>query len=201
MTHMINANLLWDMPFGRGRRFLNSLNPVVNALLGGWQFTGIFRWNSGLPASAPFDAQIWATNWNAQAWGTPIREVKAAPTKSGEHPNIFENAQYAYNSFRNARAGETGARNIFRQQSYVAFDFGLAKSFHLPYMGEDHRLQFRWEVFNATNTQRLGDLQGGRGGWGLDIDPQLGTPAPNFGYITSIQGTPRVMQFALRYEF
>jgi len=36
---------------------------------------------------------------------------------------------------------------------------------------------------------------------GLDLDPYAGTPAADFGNIIAIQGSPRVMQFALRYEF
>jgi len=81
---------------------------------------------------------------------------------------------------------------------------GLTKSFKLPWEGQ--AIQFRWEVFNVTNTQRfdantIADL-------GLDIDPFLGgEPSSEFGRFTSTQ-TPlnetkagRVMQFALRYTF
>jgi hypothetical protein len=66
---------------------------------------------------------------------------------------------------------------------------------------EGHKLQFRWEVFNATNTQRLAGPNRTRSGFGLVIDPQLNTPAADFGKILEIQGSPRVMQFALRYDF
>ncbi len=200
LTHVINSNLTWQVPMGSGRAFLNSLNPVLDQILGGWQLTSIFRWNSGLPESAPFDAEIWATNWNVQSWGTLLRPLEASPTKSGDHPNFFADPTYAYQSFRNARPGETGQRNIFRIDGYVALDFGLDKSFKLPW-AEGHSLQFRWEVFNATNTQRLSGPRGGRAGYGLVQDPNLNTPAPDFGRITSTQGNPRVMQFALRYDF
>jgi hypothetical protein len=76
------------------------------------------------------------------------------------------------------------------------FDFGLQKSFSMPYK-EQHRLIFAWEVFNATNTQRLS----GGARWGLNPDPQIGKADIGFGNITEIQGQPRVMQFSLRYEF
>ncbi|MEP6820076.1 MAG: hypothetical protein ABJA18_11125, partial [bacterium] len=66
---------------------------------------------------------------------------------------------------------------------------------------------FRWEVFNVTNTQRLTGVDGD--GFGLPRDPFLynpstgaGNPPPStFGNLTAIQGTPRIMQFALRFEF
>jgi hypothetical protein len=75
---------------------------------------------------------------------------------------------------------------------------GLSKSFQI---GEQQRLQFRWEVFNATNTQRLGAANADHAGLGLNIDPQITAPSASFGTISQIQGTPRIMQLGLRYEF
>jgi hypothetical protein len=66
---------------------------------------------------------------------------------------------------------------------------------------ENHKLTFRWEVFNITNTQRLTVENITRDSLGLDIDPHLGSPAPAFGKLDAIQGTPRVMQFGFRYTF
>jgi hypothetical protein len=200
VRHMINSNAVWDLPVGRGRTYLASASPVLDAILGGWRLSGVWRWNSGLPDTAPFDAQVWATNWNAQSNGVRIRSIESSPTKSGDNPNMFSNPVAAYQSFRNAYAGETGDRNIFRRQSYISIDFGLYKSFAIP--GHDEqRITFRWEVFNMTNTQRLAGPNYTRSGMGLDLDPYASTPGPDFGNIIAIQGSPRVMQFALRYEF
>ena len=69
VRHIINANAVWEMPFGRGRRFFNSVGRLANAVVGGWQLGGIFRWNSGLPMFSPYDDARWATNWNAQSSG------------------------------------------------------------------------------------------------------------------------------------
>jgi hypothetical protein len=198
MTHIINANAYWDLPIGRGHALLGSINPVLDRILGGWQLSGIYRWNSGLPEGAPFDAEIWATNWNAQSWGVRVRPIEGSPTKSGVYPNFFSDPTFAYQSFRNAKAGETGDRNIYRRASYVSLDLGLSKSVKIK---EGQSLQFRWEVFNATNTQRLGGPTRSRAGMGLNIDPHLGTPATDFGRISNIQGNPRIMQFGFRYEF
>src|SRR6185503_4797330 len=104
-----------------------------------------------------------------------------------------------YRSIRNALPGETGDRNYLRATSYIVLDMGLSKSFNMPW--ESHKLQFRWEVFNVTNTQRLTLATVTRANFGLDIDPQLGTPPTVWGNLDSIQGTPRVMQFGLRYSF
>ena len=51
--HIINANWVVGLPVGRGKRFLSNASGFVEQALGGWQSTGIFRWNSGLPIQTP----------------------------------------------------------------------------------------------------------------------------------------------------
>ena len=195
IRHLVNANYIFGLPIGNGKRFLNHLHPVANTLIGGWQLTGIFRWNSGLPSGQPGDADRWATNWNLTSNGVAIRPVEASPTRTGD-PNLFSNPTTAFQSYRNARPGEAGDRNILREPGYVAFDMGLYKSFKLP--GEGRRVVFRWEVFNLTNTQRFTGITS----LSLPQDPQLGKiPSSDFGKFNGTQGSPRVMQFALRIEF
>jgi Carboxypeptidase regulatory-like domain len=205
--HIINANWVVGLPLGRGKRFFGNAGGVMQQVFGGWQTTGIFRWNSGLPiTAAPFDCCVWATNWNVQSNGVRVRPVQSSPTANGSSgtPNLFSDPIAAYRSFRPARPGEVGDRNVLRAPGYIALDMGLYKSFKLPWEG--HALQFRWEVFNVTNTQRfegatISDLS-------LGSDPFLGgNPNSDFGRFTSTQ-TPlnetkagRVMQFALRYTF
>jgi hypothetical protein len=204
ITHIVNANSVYQLPFGKGRSFLSDANSVVDGIIGGWQLTSIFRWNSGqfVPGS-PFDQAQWATNWNVQSNGTRTAPIETSPTRGGgvgnPNPNLFQDALAAYRTFRNARPGETGDRNVLRNPGYIALDMGLGKSFNMPWEG--HKLQFRWEVFNVTNTQRLQLAAITRANFGLDIDPHLGTPADVWGNLDSIQGSPRVMQFGLRYSF
>ena len=198
MTHIINANALWNLPIGQGRRYFGSMSRVADLFLGGWQLSGIFRWNSGMPEATPYDAQTWATDWKKPSNGVRIRPIEATITKGGDYPNLFEDPTYAYQSFRNARAGEIGDRNVLRRQGYVALDMGLSKSFVIS---EGHRVQFRWEVFNATNTQRLGAANADHAGLGLNVDPHITAPSSSFGTISQIQGTPRIMQFGFRYDF
>jgi hypothetical protein len=200
MHHMVNANWMWAMPFGKGKSYLADISGFADAILGGWQLHGIFRFNTGMPQRNPFDSAQWATNWNVQSNGVRIRNPGANPQKSGVAPNFWSDNQYAFNSYRNAYPGETGDRNVLNMSEYMTLDFGLSKVFKMPVEG--HRVQFRWEVFNAFNQQFLGPIDpSDRPPNGLTQDPQLGTAPPNFGNIVSIQGSPRVMQFALRYDF
>ena len=210
VRHVVNANWLVGLPIGRGKWIGNNFNGLANNILGDWQLTGIFRWNSGLPTGEPFQADRWATNWNVQSNMVRVCAANSSPTRTGT-PNLFSNPSAVFHCFREPRAGEVGDRNILRGEGYVSLDLGLAKNFRLPWEGTS--LQFRWEVFNVTNTQRFANasLQG----FGLPTDPflpdvdsgePLQTPA-DFGVYTATQ-TPlnepragRVMQFALRLQF
>ena len=204
--HIINANWVVGLPVGRGKRFFSNASGFVEQAFGGWQSTGIFRWNSGLPIQTPFDCCVWATNWNVQSNGVRVQPVQSSPTSNGPdgQPNVFSDPTAVYQSFRNARPGEVGDRNVLRAPGYISLDMGLYKSFKLPWEG--HALQFRWEVFNVTNTQRFDGLT--IADLSLDVDPfRGGSPTSDFGRFTSTQAplnetkAGRVMQFALRYTF
>jgi len=207
IRHIVNVNSVWQLPIGKGHAFLGNANSVVNGILGGWQLSGIFRWNSGLPVgfygdSGVFDDTRWATNWNVQSNGTRIQPIETCPTRGGtDAPKLFGcNTLAAYRSFRNAKPGETGDRNVFRVPGYVDLDMGLGKSFTMPW-SEKHKLQIRVEAFNITNTQRMGQYDTSRTGFGIVLDPQTATPPINWSNFTAIQGSPRVFQFGFRYEF
>lgn len=204
IRHQINASAVWEMPFGKGRAFLNAENRLVNAMVGGWQLSTIYRWNTGLPVSAmPYDDARWATNWNVQANVTPTTAISTCPDRSNT-PKLFGGCDLKaiYQSFRNAFPGETGPRNYLRVPGYMNADMGLSKSFDMPW-NEQHKLQLRWDVFNLANYQPFGAVDTSRSGFGVARDPKLRnlTPPSNWANFTAIQGDPRQMQIALRYSF
>ena len=202
VRHIINANAVWEMPFGRGRRFFSGANKWADAIIGGWQLSGIFRWNSGLPMFSPYDDARWATNWNAQSSGVRLRDVQTCPTRGGK---LFGACLLdAYKSWRGAYPGETGDRNVIRLPGYVNLDAGIGKRFSLPW-SEKQDLQIRFEAFNVTNTQRMGDIDTSRSGFGLQLDPDqittLNQIPTNWSNFIGIQGQPRVMQLGVRFTF
>jgi hypothetical protein len=200
VRHIINFNALWQLPMGRNRWLSFGGNKIANGILGDWQMSSIMRWNSGYPIGAPFDAAQWATNWNVQSYGTRVREIESCPTRGDlQPPRLFGcDPTQAYQSFRNAKPGETGDRNVFRLPGYFTLDMGLTKSFTIK---ENQKLELRFEAFNVTNTQRMGGILATRDGYGLVDVPQTSSAPTNFSNFVSIQGNRRVMQFGFRYSF
>ncbi len=205
IRHLINVSAVWQLPFGKGRTFMNTQNKAVQAILGGWQISGIYRWNTGLPMVSPFDAHSWATNWDFQSANTATRPFSTCPSSAGT-PKLFGGSacdiKAIYQSFRNAYPGETGPRNYLRLPGYMNVDLGLAKTFTMPW-SEKQQLQLRWDVFNVANLQRFGLVDASRTGIGIDADAALQglNPPDNWSNFTQIQGQPRVMQIGARFSF
>jgi hypothetical protein len=195
VRHSANAFVVWQLPFGRGAKLGRNMNRVLDAFVGGWQVAGTYRQTSGLPYSIS-DGSRWATNWQlssfAQPNGNPVPETVSVHNTpaAGGGPNLWLNPQAALAGFREALPGETGSRNTLRGDGYFNIDSALSKSFSMPW-SEKHKLQFRWEAYNLTNTVRF--------------DPTSGsvslTSTSTFGRLSSQLGSPRQMEFALRYTF
>jgi len=214
VRHLVNASAVWQLPFGRGKAFVNTDSKVVNAIVGGWQLSSIFRWNTGLPLTSPFDDARWATNWNVQANVVPLAPIQQCINRSGTSsadggtgaPKLFGGSgcdiRAIYQSFRNAYPGETGPRNYLRFPGYLNLDMGMAKSFTMPW-SEKQQLQVRWDVFNVANLQRFGAIDLTRSGFGVVRDPALRdvNPPANWSNIIGIQGNPRVFQVGARFSF
>jgi len=194
-THQINANWLADLPFGKGKPFGHDAGPGLNALIGGWQVTGVVRWTSGFPFSVD-NGQFWATDWDeqgsAQLVGHPKTGVFKNPVTGAV--SVFADPATALNDFVHPFPGQSGTRNGLRGDGYASWDMALNKTWKLPW--ESQSLQFRWEVFNVANLTRFNALAGlGDGAPSLQQSPGA------FGAYAGLLTNPRVMQFALRYQF
>ena len=192
LRHQFNTNFIVDLPFGRGRWIGHDSSKPLDAFIGGWQLSGLFRMTSGFPVNVG-NAFDFPTDWEL----TGLAFLNA-PVKTGHFPvndgsgnvSLFANASDAVSSFRQPFPGESGARNQIRGQGYRGLDLGLSKRWTMPW-SDGQSLQFRWEVFNVTNTP-IFNVQTAA----LALDD-----GPSFGNYTSLLNQPRVMQFALRFEF
>jgi hypothetical protein len=201
IRHSINADFVWQLPLGSGHSLMANAGRAADTLIGGWQLSGITRWNSGLPTGvSPFDESQWATSWNVQSNATPTKSVHSCPNKpANAAPKIFGscNVDAIYQSYRNAYPGESGPRNYLRYPGYFDLDLGISKSFKMPWEG--HQLQLRWDVFNVTNTQSLTGIVD----FSVVQDPgaSQAAPPPDWGNFSQTQGQPRAMQIGARYSF
>jgi len=88
---------------------------------------------------------------------------------------------------------------VIRGDGYAGWDMALNKVWKMPFEG--HTLQFRWEVFNVPNLHRFNVASGLQTGSACACIASLQQLPSSFGAYTGLLTQPRVMQFALRYEF
>jgi hypothetical protein len=187
--HQINANWVYELPFGRGRTYGGGANAWTDAFLGGWQVSGLLRFTSGLPFSVGPGLGFWPTNW--QLTSSTVLEGKRPTTGSflvDGAPNVFKDPKSAIDQFRFAYPGETGDRNNLRGPGYWGLDMGIAKIWKIR---ESNSLRFSWEVFNVTNSPVFD---------AASANLQKAVEG-SFGNFTKLLSDKRVMQFSLRYSF
>lgn len=197
--HQFNLNWIAELPFGRGRHFAGHVDSVADAFIGGWQLSGVARWTSGYPFTVD-NGNFWSTNWDEQGIGQMI-----AKPKMGHHRDFaagtvsaFADPASAFADFMHPFPGQAGTRNAIRGDGFAGLDIALNKRWKMPLEG--HSLQFRWEVFNVPNLHRFNALSG-LGTQACACIASLQQLPTSFGNYTGLLTNPRVMQFALRYEF
>ena len=193
--HIVTLDTVLQLPVGHGKRFLSGSNHLVDALVGGWQLSSIFRTTSGLPFS--LNEPGWTTDWQIEGFGVNVGNVKAKKSVAADGTVSYLPNASAINTgvqsgslIRLPYPGEAGQRNNFRGDGYLELDPSLSKSWKLAEYGA---VKFDWSVYNATNTNRFDPLS---------INGQLtsGTLG-NASSLLSGSAAPRRMQFALRYDF
>ncbi len=158
-------------------------SPVVRAILGDWQTTGIITLQSGSPFSINSgrdNSQSGVNGDRADLVGDPYLDTgRSRDELIQEYFNTDAFADNATGTFG------TSGRNIIRGPGDAVVDFALMKN--IPIVRDDHRIQFRAEFFNLFNRVNLGN-------------PNASLTSSSFGRISSA-GSPRVAQFALKYIF
>ncbi len=163
----------YDLPVGRGKRFMSNANRVLVFALGNWQVGGSYTYFPGAPL----------------AWGNLIY-MGGALDYQANLPNTASFNTSAFNTVssqqlsNNYRTFPTYFNNL-RIDSMNNFNANLTKSFVIH---ENLKLQFRAESFNLTNRV-------------VFATPNLSATASTFGYITTDTNSPRAIQLALRLTF
>jgi hypothetical protein len=176
-THYLVANYVYELPFGRGKRFLSNLPALPNAILGGWQTTGVVTAGSGLPYSVNFTS-------NVLGWPSGRADIVGDPSVASPSVNHWFNTQ-AYALPAPFAYGNSAPNSLWGPR-LVTWDMGVFKTFPLY---ERSTLQFRSEFFNTLNHANFSNPQSN-----ISVPSQVGR-------ILSTSTGPRVVQFALRLEF
>lgn len=177
--HSLVANYNYELPFGTNKAIGANWNKLVNAALGGWQWSGIVTAKSGLPLSinaasnntggfgfnqrpdlVPGVSPI-PQDQTIDHWINPAAFVQPAAFTFGDAPRFLSN---------------------IRAPRYFNWDMGIEKGWGF---GEQRRLQFRFEMFNVLNHPNF-----------FEPDTNLGDA--NFGTITSAYPA-RSIQFGLKF--
>ena len=167
---------IYQLPFGRGRMFANTINKGLDEVIGGWEVTGIYQFLSGTPLG----------------WGN----TNYSGTFSGfnNHPHTPEWAGPSFNTagFATASVDQPGGLNyrtfpsvLLRSDPTNNFDFSILKDFTI---WERVRIQPRVDAFNALNHAQFG---------GAKTSPTAST----FGDVSSQLNSPRSLQGGIHILF
>ena len=217
VPHALVLSYLYELPAGPGKKYLS--HGVASKVLGGWQVSGVHRYQSGSPASILFGVPSPDASGGSfllsRVPGVPIY----SPNKSSFNPTkgssgCTENTQTGLfssqstnNYFNCAAFFDPNAPGLVAQRGYVFGDasirYGNIRSDH--YFSEDfailkriaisetHYLIFKMDIPNAFNRHIFGQLDSGI------TSNTFGAPAGrNFG---STSNAVRQIQFTLRYQF
>jgi hypothetical protein len=146
LAHRVVISGIWDLPFGRGRRFGANLNRVVNALIGDWSLQGIETFTTGHPFNVTVNGD--PANAGQTDRANVVGNYRAVP--GGSTPQMWFNTA-AFQPNAPYTFGNLG-RNTLIGPSYENIDCDVVKQGTL-FKARDQpvNLQFRWEFFNVLN--------------------------------------------------
>jgi hypothetical protein len=213
-THVLTAASVWELPVGRGKRFLTNSGGVVNQMLGGWTLNSIYTFMTGEPFAVRSGVFTFNGSHESRAGvQIPVQaELQEIPNSPLPGPVLFKPISNVTTcgvdptqAFCLPAPGQDGAgRNIFTASNYWNLDFGLIKTFPL---NEKFKLQFRMEMFNALNHPNFDNPR----------DASTGSPSirssvfasaccatvapPSTQTIVQTGESARVIQFAFKFLF
>ena len=187
VRHQMNGYWVAELPFGQGKPLGSGVGKVANAVIGGWQLAGTGRWTTGYPTNV-FMAYVWPTNWEEMGQANRTNVPIETGNTIASVPNMYHDPAQAALGWDYAYPGQSGVRNAVRGDGMFNIDMSLAKSFSIR---ERHKLQFRWNVYNVTNSVRF-DAFSAQPEW---------DEASTFGNYSQTLTQPRVMEFSLVYQF
>jgi hypothetical protein len=219
----VNGTVVYQLPIGRGARFVSHSNRVIDGAIGGWRVSGDMILYSGFPenVTSPNNAALNAPTSRANRygkmkivgrnihnwWGTDptAAPCQGSPTATGANPVCAYGYEVAAAAGTPAPAGlGTSAPNTERAPGYRIIDMSLFKAFP-SVKGE--KLEFRVDAFNALNMASYAapslSTSAYSGTIGVSPAPSIITykSGNSWGKITGTSSPARQFQLALHYRF
>jgi hypothetical protein len=172
----------YELPFGRGRQFLNN-SRVLDLVLGGWHAGGIYSLSTGFPFSAQLGYD--PSNTGDQGLVRPNRIANGNLPGGQRDPSLWFDPN-AFDFPADYTFGNSG-RNILTGPGFSTLDGSIRKDFAIT---EAQHLEFRAEFFNMLNHPNF-----------AQPDAFLDDGPGSVGVITSLALPMRQIQFGLKYRF
>ncbi len=165
ITHTYNGNWVWELPFGEGRRWMDT-GGILNAIAGGWDLSGFLRVRSGEPITIA--SRRGTVNRGSRAASNTVFLTGIDIQELQERTGNFRDSEGDVNLFDSSLRLEEGGGNldIFKNPGlleagtlarspvsgpwYATLDLGIRKSFQLP-ISEGATFQLRADFFNSLN--------------------------------------------------
>jgi hypothetical protein len=199
VTHYLNGNFLYQLPFGRGRQFGGNMPRLLDEAVGGWETSGLPSWHTGTPYMA--NSLAFLMGYSSEDPGILTGSKSALQshvTVGGRELYAFKDYQKAYDQYRGPVGFEIGPRNNLRGAGYFNLDLGLGKTF--PLYREGVSLKFRVDAFNALNHPNF-ESPSFQNNMSLVSNPNEFGVIPDTVTPISSDQAARVLQGALRLEF
>ncbi len=189
VRHLFNGNVIYELPFGRGRRWGSFSNRFLEGALGGWQVNGIVVYSSGLKGTiSSLGRNTLTTGDSSTVTFDGTDPSLTSKVIRGDAIEFLTEAEKTLFSHPVAGSAGLAAQRYFHSPAIWAVDASVFKEFTTPWVaGENARLQLRAEAFNLTNSPRFSRFN-------------LNFSSPAFGRITASR-PPRIVQVALKFIF
>jgi len=188
VRHAFKGYVVYQLPFGRGKRFLNN-STLLDEIVGGWQVSGTVILQTGNPFT------VYGDQANYSLAGTTFPNLNPGVSWKPSHQDIdnwFNPA--AFTKPENGTWGNV-RRNSLYGPGINVFNMSAAKSFGLPWEGV--RIEFRADAANVFNHKSLGTP----GGLNLGGAANPGDPYSSSNSISSVTTGARNLQLMFRVSF
>ena len=204
--HIVKGFVSYQLPFGRGQRWLAGQGRVVNRIVGGWNLSGLFLYTSGQPFQVSVPDPYWPMwgnfypNFDLSGFTGPSNPRHFVPIPSGQSNIPTQDIYIPQSVASSPAAGMLGVGppdlSALRCPGSANENASILKYVPLGNDGQ-YKLSFRAEFYNLFNRHSY-DINGCGGSRSLI---QSAGPTDNFGQIIGVNDGPRNGQFAIRFDF